>query len=73
VNNEKIPDLIEFTGTGFSAYSPDLPGCAATGATREEVQTEMREAIAFHLEGLERNGDPVPEPQSFSACLEIPA
>jgi predicted RNase H-like HicB family nuclease len=64
--------VIESPAQVFSAYSPDLPGCAATGATREEVQTEMREAIAFHLEGLEPNGDPVPEPQSFSAYVEIP-
>jgi predicted RNase H-like HicB family nuclease len=37
--------VIEGTGTGFSAYSPDLPGCIATGVTREEVEREMREAI----------------------------
>ena len=44
--------IIEPTGTGYSAYSPDLLGCVATGATREEVEHNMREAIEFHLEGL---------------------
>ncbi|HEX5727039.1 MAG TPA: type II toxin-antitoxin system HicB family antitoxin [Longimicrobiaceae bacterium] len=39
--------VVERTETGFSAYSPDLPGCASTGRTREEVQANMREAIAF--------------------------
>ena len=48
--------VIEETGTGFSAYSPDLPGCIATGATREEVEREMREAMNFHIEGLRLEG-----------------
>jgi predicted RNase H-like HicB family nuclease len=48
--------------SNYSAWSPDLPGCAATGATLEEVEVEMREAIAFHLEGLEEQGDRIPEP-----------
>ena len=46
--------LIEPTGTGFSAYSPDLPGCAATGATHDDVQRSMRDAVELHLEGLVR-------------------
>jgi predicted RNase H-like HicB family nuclease len=44
--------VIEETRTGFSAYSPDLAGCVSTGATREETEQNMREAIEFHLEGL---------------------
>jgi len=44
--------VVEGCGTGYSAYSPDLPGCIATGATREEVEREMREAMQFHVEGL---------------------
>jgi predicted RNase H-like HicB family nuclease len=48
--------VIEETGTGYSAYSPDLDGCIATGQTREEVEREMQEAIEFHLEGMARNG-----------------
>jgi len=51
---------VEETDTGYSAYSPDLDGCVATGKTREEVERELREAIAFHLEGMERSGRPSP-------------
>jgi len=47
--------VIEKSETNYSAYSPDLPGCVATGKTREEAEEEMCEAIAFHLEGLEED------------------
>jgi len=59
--------------TNFSAYSPDIPGVVATGAAREECEREMREAIAFHLEGLAEDGEPVPEPNSSAgyAVVEI--
>jgi predicted RNase H-like HicB family nuclease len=65
--------VVEKTGTGYSAYSPDLDGCVATGATREEVEREMREAIAFHLEGMAQSGEPIPEPQTYATYVEIPA
>jgi predicted RNase H-like HicB family nuclease len=65
--------VIEETRSGYSAYSPDLDGCVATGATREEVESQMREAIAFHVEGMARNGQPVPEPHTYSAYVEVPA
>ena len=65
--------VIEETGTGYSAYSPDLDGCVATGSTREEVEREMKEAIAFHLEGMASSGEPIPEPHTYSAYLEVPA
>jgi predicted RNase H-like HicB family nuclease len=45
--------VVEETATGFSAYSPDLLGCVTTGASREETEKNMREAIEFHLEGME--------------------
>ena len=48
--------VIEKTATGFSAYSPDLPGCVSTGSTREEIDKNIREAIEFHLEGLRQRG-----------------
>ena len=44
--------VIEKTTTGYAAYSPDLDGCVSTGATKQEVEENMREAIEFHLEGL---------------------
>ena len=55
--------VVEPTATGFSAYSPDLPGCISTGATRRQVRENMREAITFHIEGLRLEGLPVPPPQ----------
>lgn len=65
--------VVEATQTGFSAYSPDLPGCIATGGTRAEVERNMREAIAFHLDGLREEGQAVPAPQAYSAYVELPA
>ena len=65
--------VIEPTATGFSAYSPALPGCIATAATREQVAHEMREAIAFHIEGLREAGAEVPQPHSSSTYVEVPA
>jgi predicted RNase H-like HicB family nuclease len=65
--------VIEPTGKGFSAYSPDLPGCVSTGATREDVESNMREAVDLHLEGLREEGYPVPEPGTSSAYVEVTA
>jgi predicted RNase H-like HicB family nuclease len=65
--------VIEETSTGFSAYSPDLPGCVSTGPTREEVERNMREAIEFHLEGLRLEGLEVPEPRAYSTFVEVTA
>jgi predicted RNase H-like HicB family nuclease len=65
--------VIEPTQTGFSAYSPDLPGCVSTGRTREEVEQNMREAIAFYLDGFSEEGQAVPEPRTYSAYVELPA
>ena len=65
--------IIEDTATGFSAYSPDLPGCVATGATREEVEQEMHDAMQFHIEGLRLSGYPVPQPCSHPAWCEVAA
>lgn len=65
--------IIEKTETGYSAFSPDLPGCVATGATKQEAQDNMGEAIAFHLEGMHEDGMTPPEPQSWSTYLEVPA
>lgn len=65
--------VIEKTKTGFSAYSPDLPGCVATGATRKQVEKVMKEAIEFHLEGMRDEGIKIPTPHSYSAVVEVPA
>ena len=65
--------VMEETSTGFSAYSPDLPGCVATGSTESELEQRMREAIELHVAGLRERGEPVPEPQSSSSYVEISA
>lgn len=61
----KLLIVVEQTASGFSAYSPDVPGCTATGATREEVEQLMREAVAFHLDGMREDGLSVPAPQTY--------
>ena len=63
--------VIENAGANFSAYSPDLPGCATTGATLEETKRNMEGAIEFHLEGLREDGLPVPEPSSIAEYVEV--
>lgn len=63
--------VIEPTNTGFSAYSPDLSGCVATGATRDECETNMRQAIEFHLDGLREEGEAVPAPATSVAFVEV--
>jgi len=65
--------VIEETATGYSAYSPDLPGCVSTGASREQVEANMHEAIQFHLDGLREESYEVPEPHSYSTYFEVPA
>lgn len=57
--------VIEKANGNYSAYVPDLPGCVATGATREEVQQQLREAIRFQIEGLREDGHTIPEPTSL--------
>ena len=65
--------IVEETRTGYSAYSPDLPGCIATGSTREEVEGNMREAIEFHVAGMRMEGLEIPRPRTYSSYVEIPA
>ena len=62
--------VIEKAENNYSAYVPDLPGCAATGATAEEAEAQIREAIEFHLEGLREDGLPVPFPSSRVEYVE---
>jgi predicted RNase H-like HicB family nuclease len=65
--------IVEQTATGFSAYAPDLPGCVSTGATREGVEANMREALEFHIDRLREDGETVPEPRTNSTYVEIPS
>jgi len=63
--------VIENAGNNFSAYSPDLPGCVATGDTREATERAMYEAIQLHLEGMAEDNIPVPPPQSYAEYVVI--
>ncbi len=63
--------VIEPTNTGFSAYSPDVPGCASTGRTRQECENNFHDAIEFHIDGLREQGEPVPEPVTSTAFVEV--
>ena len=65
--------LYERGDRNWSAYVPDLPGCVTTGKTREEVEQRIREAIAFHIEGLVMDGEPVPEPTVEAGTISVPA
>ena len=57
--------IIEKADRNYSAHSPDLPGCIATGDTVEDTTVRMREAVEFHIEGLKIEGLPIPSPQSI--------
>ncbi|MDJ0448908.1 type II toxin-antitoxin system HicB family antitoxin [Methylocystis sp. JR02] len=62
--------VIEKAAGNFSAYVPDLPGCIATGATLEKIKQEIRDAIRFHIEGLEADGLPVPAPAAVAEYID---
>ena len=63
--------IIEQADGNLSAYVPDLPGCVTTGATREEVLRNMREAIEFHLQGMREDGEAIPTPNSDPAWVDV--
>lgn len=65
--------VVEKAENNYSAYVPDLPGCVATGQTIEEIENEIRKAIAFHIEGLRQDGLTVPQPASIVEYLEVTA
>ena len=64
--------VVERAVGNYSAYSPDLPGCVATGATPEETRWRMQEAIEMHLQGLNELHMPVPEPSALAFTVEFP-
>jgi len=63
--------VIEKAKNNYSAYSPDLPGCVATGKTPEEVTRTMQEAIAMHIQGLLEDNLPVPEPRALAEYVAV--
>lgn len=67
----RYPVIIEKSKRNYSAYSPDLPGCVATGTTVRETLSRMRSAVRFHLEGLKKEGADIGEPSTRVEYIEI--
>ena len=65
--------VVEKGPSSFGAYVPDLPGCIAAGASKDEVLSLIRDAIELHLEGLREDGQPIPAPCSTSELIEVEA
>ncbi|MCI0561642.1 MAG: type II toxin-antitoxin system HicB family antitoxin [Nitrososphaera sp.] len=63
--------VIEKAESNYSAYSPDLPGCVATGKTREDAERNMQEAIQLHVRGLQEDNLPIPESHSSAEYLSV--
>ncbi len=64
--------VIEKAENNYSAYAPDLPGCVATGKTREEAERNMHEAIELHIRGMQEDNLPIPESTSFAEYVAVP-
>lgn len=64
--------VIEKANGNYSASSPDLPGCIATGSTPDEVARNMQEAVEFHLHGSMEDNVPIPAPQSIAEYISVP-
>lgn len=67
----KYAVIIEKADSNYSAYAPDVPGCAATGETLEEVTSQIQEALEFHFEGLLEEGLSIPEPVTHAGYVEV--
>ena len=70
---KRYPLVIERTGTGYSAYSPDVPGCAAVGDPEEETRRNFQDALAAHFQAMRELGEPIPEPSSSVDYVEVAA
>ncbi len=69
----RYPVIMEKTSTGYSAYSPDVPGCAAAGDTAEETRVIFHDALVAHFEAMMEIGEPIPESNSFVDYVEVAA
>ena len=63
--------VIERAPQNYAAWVPDLPGCVATADSREDLLEEIREAIGFHIESMREHGEPIPQPRSTAAVVEV--
>ncbi len=73
MSSKRYPVVIERTSTGFSAYSPDVLGCAATGETETETRQNFQDALRAHFEAMREVGEPIPEPQTSVDYVEVAA
>lgn len=73
MSTKRYPIVIERTRTGYSAYSPDVPGCASAGDTEEETRRNFQEALTAHFEAMREIGELVPEPSSSVDYVEVVA
>lgn len=70
---KRYPIVIEPTGTGYSAYSPDVSGCAAVGDTAEETRRNLQDALVAHFQAMREVGEPIPEPHASVDYVEVAA
>ena len=73
MRTKRYPVIIEPTSTGYSAYSPDVPGCASAGDTEEETRQNFQDALTFHFETMREIGEPIPEPHTSVDYVEVAA
>ena len=73
MNMHRFLIVVEEAGSNYSCYSPDLPGCVATGATVEETERNMHEAIQLHVEGLQEDGLPIPTSTAIAEYVVVGA
>jgi len=71
MNMHRFLIVIEKANGNYSAYSPDLPGCVATGKTREQVSRNMYQAIEMHIHGLLEDKEPIPRSRSFAEYIAV--
>jgi len=69
----RYPVIIEPTGTGYSAYSPDVPGCVAVGDTEEETRRNFQDALIEHFQAMREVGEPIPKPHTSVDYVEVAA
>jgi predicted RNase H-like HicB family nuclease len=73
MSERRYPVIIEQKGTGYSAYSPDVSGCAAVGDTKEETLRSFRDALCAHFQVMREIGEPIPQPNASVDYVEVAA
>ena len=73
MTSRRYPVIIETTETGYSAYSPDVLGCAAVGDTEHETRESFQQALSAHFEAMREVGEPIPQPHTSVHYVEVAA